>query len=49
VFLSLCGVYEENNQQNNLRDKKISELIRALSSNEKDKVIANRLTSKQAL
>jgi hypothetical protein len=48
----LYGVYEENNQQNNLRDY----LVRALYSNEKDKdsedsqrVIANRLTSQQAL
>jgi hypothetical protein len=58
VFVSLYGVHEEYNQQNNLRDYKRksldwSELL--IYSNEKDEdsdsqcVIANRLTSQQVL
>jgi hypothetical protein len=57
VFVSLYGVHEENNQQNNLLDYKRKSLDwpELFSQTKKDedsdsqRVIANRLTSQQAL
>jgi hypothetical protein len=55
VFVSLYGVYEENNQQNNLRDFKKnlltgqSSLFKRKRRGLSQRVIANRLTSQQAL
>jgi hypothetical protein len=45
----LYGVYEENNQQNNSQDYKRKSLDWSELLGDSQRVIANRLTSQQAL